>query len=53
MVLTYNPPNKNRFCHFHGGVAKFTFLLFPILLLLIANSVMFCSIAHTLYKNMN
>jgi len=40
-----------RTCHFYGDVAKFIFFLLPILLLLIANSIMFCFIAYNLYKN--
>merc|ERR1719458_1377021 len=38
-------------CNFYGGVDKFVFLFLPILLLLIANSIMFCFISYNLYKN--
>ena len=44
-------PSQNRTCHFYGGVAKFSFLYLPILLLLIANTVMFCFIAYNLFKD--
>merc|ERR1719234_1598594 len=40
-----------RACHFDGDVSKFIFFLLPILLLLIANSIMFCFIAYNLYEN--
>ena len=51
LSLSLDNSFKNRTCHFYGGVAKFAFLYLPILLLLIANSVMFCFIAYNMYMN--
>ena len=40
-----------RSCYFYGDVAKFVWLLLPILLLLILNTIMFSFIAYNLCQN--
>ena len=40
-----------RSCSFYGGVAKFVWLLLPILLLLILNTIMFSFISYNLCQN--